>query len=290
MPLRISQLTLLSSLTLYPLLFRLFTGPRPTPSRYTASLKATSTLHSLLTTFLALSFLRVQQRQWPSRLHTSPPHSDKPILNARSANLDLDGDTNPTLTQRSEFGNAITALEAGYLFQDTFALLLQARLFSFPKPRTGVQQRIRTSVLDKTLLTHHLLIGTALFILQFYIARNRELGIYIIVQFVLMNASTPFLHLRWFIRNILAKRGTVLLAGDVLFAAAFCVARIGLVWKILGDYGAWHGWGVWETFCKGLRTPCQMGTGALLVANAGWWVSMVWTLVKRNEQFTFGGH
>lgn len=269
MPLRPSQITLFSSLAFYPLLARVCAGKSPTPSQLTASLKGTSTLHSVVTTCLALYFLR--KHQWLARLY---PASATKTQDPTQQSLYPDDSHNPTITLHSELGNSITALEAGYLISDTFALLLQARLHH---------------TLDKTLLTHHALIGSALLLLQYYIARGREAGIYIIVQFLLMNASTPFLNLRWYLRNYSPEWRMTRLLADWAFAASFFAARVGLVWKILADYGSWHGWRAWETYSNALRLPCQMGTGALFLANAGWWGVMVVNLVGKSKEFTFGG-
>ena len=247
-----SQITLLASSTLYPLLFRRLTGSNPTRTRYDASLKAVSTLHSILTTILAISALRGQQ--WTHVKETAYP----------------DDTSNPLISTHSEFLNAITALETGYLVSDTVALLSGPRLHNGKSPP-----------LDKVLLTHHTLIGTALLLLQYYIARGREKGIYIIVRFLLMNASTPFLNLRWFLRQYAGQRKVLISGADVVFAIAFFWARVALVWSILAEYGQFHGWSAWEAYQRGLMLPCRLGTGALVLANLGWWIVMVRNLVRR---------
>lgn len=279
MPLLPSQISLLVSLTAYPALLRLLTGPSPNPVRLAKAIKAISTLHSILITGLALYVL--SKPQWhragspTSQLPTGPA-----ATTARGTNYP-DDSANPTIKGRSEFANTITAIECGYLLQDTIVLLLpQARL-------DGVKGGGGT--LDKTLLTHHIGIGGALLILQYYIARGRERGIYIIAQYLLMNASTPVLCLRWYLRNFRPKWTGARLAADVAFVAAFFVARIWLVGKILGDYGKWHGWGAWEAYWKGLRVPCKMGTGALWVSNVGWWSVLVWNVARRSTSLTLGG-
>ena len=273
-----SQLSLLTSLTAYPLLLRLFSGPNPTPQHLSKSIKATSTIHSLLITLLALHLL--SQPQWRS---PSPP---PPLSTPSKQNLAghdgggyPDDTLNPTISGRSEYGNAITAIEAGYLLQDTFALLYLARL----QGENGVRRN-----LDKTLLTHHITIGAALLILQYYIACNREAGIYIIVQFLLMNSSTPILNLRWYLRNFARQKRKAVQLADGAFVVAFFMARVWLVWKILADYGAFHGWGAWEAYRYGLRVPCKLGTGALFGANVGWWTVLVMNVIGR-MRFTLGG-
>lgn len=275
-----SQLSLLTSLTAYPLLLRLFSGSNPTPQHLSKSIKATSTIHSLLITLLALHFL--SEPQW--RSHATPPPPPSPSSKQHLAGQGgyPDDTLNPTISGRSEYGNAITAIEAGYLVQDTFALLYLARLQG--NNSNGRWWRN----LDKTLITHHITIGTALLILQYYIARSREAGIYIIVQFLLMNSSTPILNLRWYLRNFAKRKRNAILFADAAFVVAFFVARVWLVWKILADYGAFHGWSAWEAYGYGLRVPCKLGTGALLGANVGWWTVLVMNVVGRTR-FTLGG-
>lgn len=269
-----SLLTLTTSLLSYPLLLRLLTGSHPTPSRYTAALKTTSTIHSLLTTTLALIFLHHHRPQLPP---SSPKTSGTQIHRAPGQDGYPNDTHNPTITSHSSFGNAITALEAGYLIQDTFALLLKSHIHS---RAAGNHARPKTK-LDIPLLTHHVSLSAALLLLQYYISQRREAGIYIIVQFLLMNASTPVLNLRWWLRTYRPGGKGVVLAADVGFAVVFFVARVGLVWSILRDYGAWHGWGAWEAYWVGLRVPCKVGTGALLGVNLGWWGVMVRNLGRR---------
>ena len=271
-----SQLSLLVPLTSYPLLLRLFSGPNPNPQRLSKSIKGTSTIHSLLITLLALHFLSQPQWRSPS---PPPPLSTSSKQNLAGHSGYPDDTLNPTISGRSEYGNAITAIEAGYLVQDTFALLYLARL----QGQNGVRRN-----LDKTLVTHHITIGIALLILQYYIACNREAGIYIIVQFLLMNSSTPVLNLRWYLRNFARQERKAVLLADVAFVVAFFMARVWLVWKILADYGAFHGWGAWEAYRYGLRVPCKLGTGALFGANVGWWNVLV-TNVMGRTRFTLGG-
>jgi len=276
MNLRSSHLTIAASATIYPLLLRLFSGPSPTLPRFSKAIKGTSTIHSTLTTLLALYFLHNQQ--WRA---SSPPPVSTRLQDAIAGKGGYPDDShNPLISARSDFGNVITALEAGYLLQDTFALLYLARLHD------GRQWR---KSLDKTLVTHHVTTGTALLVLHYYISRSREAGIVIIVQLLLMNASTPILNIRWYLRNFARERRKSILAADVAFVGAFFVARVWLVGKILRDYGAFHGWSVWEAYRYGLRVPCRLGTGALLAANASWWVQLVVNTVGRSTRFTLGG-
>jgi len=271
-----SQLALLTSLTAYPALLRLLSGPNPTPTDLSAGIKTVSTVHASLLTALALYVL--QRPQW-----SAPPPSPAQLTAMRTYHLVTgypDDSANPTIQGQSEFANATTAIECGYLIQDSLALILSERLYN----KAGIR-----GTLDKTLLTHHVGIGAALLILYLYIHQGREKGIYIIVQFLLMNASTLILNLRWYIRTFKADWKTARVLADASFVPAFFAARVWLVQKILGDYGAWHGWSAWEAFLYGLRMPCQLGTGALWLANVGWWSILVWNIVSRSTTMTLGG-
>lgn len=276
MPLLPSQIALVSSALGYPVLLRLLSGSKPSPWRFSKSIKAISTLHSTLLTILALSALR--QLQWQST-ETPTELSNASKVRILGTGGYPDDSHNPFITARSEFANTITAIEAGYLLQDTFVLLHEARLHG------------RAKRLDKTLMTHHVGIGTALLVLHYYIARGREAGIYVIVMFLLMNSSTPILNLRWYLRNFATRRRKSILVADAAFVISFFMARIWLVSKILDVYGTYHGWTAWETFRYGLRTPCKLGTGSLWIANVGWWTVLVMNTISRTQiaNFTFGG-
>lgn len=280
-----THLPLTTSLLTYPILLRLLTGPNPTPLTYTTALKAISTLHSLLITTLSLIYLHNFNQTYPSK--PPPQVPSQPPLQKSYPN-----DTNnPTITARSPFANAIAGLEAGYLLQDTLALLLKAHIQHTyahthhhqhphtPKPNPKPKSSY-TQTLDIPLLTHHLTLAPLLLLLHHRITHHRESGIHVIIQFLLMNASTPLYNLRWYLRTFAPAHKRAILATDISFAIAFFVARIGLVGVVLRDYGAWHGMGAWETYWRGLRVPCQVGTGALVGVNLGWWGVGVGKLVR----------
>ena len=276
MQLRSSQWALLGSLVIYPVLIRALSGSSPSPQRFSNAVKAISTFHSTLLTVLALYALR--QKPWHSSL------TPKELSNISKENIAGSGgypddSRNPFIIARSEFANSITAIEAGYLVQDTVVLLIEARLHGRGRWR-----------LDKTLLTHHIGIGSALLLLHYYIARGREAGIYVIVMFLLMNSSTPILNLRWYLRTFAPQRRAAILLADCAFVLGFFTARVWLVWKILAVYGAHHGWNAFEAYKTGLRVPCKLGTGALWTANMGWWTILVMNTIGRARAFTLGGH
>ncbi|KAL8804463.1 MAG: hypothetical protein Q9182_002568 [Xanthomendoza sp. 2 TL-2023] len=197
-----------------------------------------------------------------------------------------DDSNNLLLQTRSTLGNAITALECGYLLQDTISLLREARLrhrLVHPSSKASVRSILKYA--DKTLLFHHVGIASALVVLHYYIRHGRESGIYIIVQFLLMNSSTPILNLRWWLRTYHPRYKTLSLASDFVFIAAFYMARIWLVGWIIRGYGKSHGYqSAWKIYLEGMRLPCQLGTGALWVANTAWWALLVTNVVKRLPQ------
>ena len=278
-----SDTVLLTSLAAYPLLRRLFAGSRPTLVRLVACNKLTSTIHSTLVTSLALFHLYQCHSRW--RADSGPIDFLKESDGYRHGSLGNkypDDTRNPVIQSRSVLANTITALECGYLIQDTFALIAEGQA----RFRTANPLGIPTfaAILrysDKTLLVHHVGIAIALSVLHYYIHQGRERGIYIIVQFLLMNSSTPILNLRWWLRTYHANQKLLCLASDLAFAAAFYVGRVGLIGWILTGYGKYHGWdNAIVVFRDGLRLPCQLGTGALWAANSSWWALLVLKVCK----------
>ncbi|KAL8764542.1 MAG: hypothetical protein Q9209_007973 [Squamulea sp. 1 TL-2023] len=289
-----SNLTgLFTSCSAYTLIHRYATGPNPSLHRLTTVLKATSTLHSSITTLLAISFLRRCQASWaetdfPSARGSSrkPSTSSDEIDHAGATSnrrIYPDDSCNPPIQTRSSLGNIITAIECGYLLQDTVNLLRAAQLRrglarSRPKPNL----RSFLHYVDKPLLIHHIGIALALLRLQYYISQNRERGIYIIVQFLLMNSSTPVLNLRWWLRTYHPDWKLICLGSDIAFIAVFYITRVWLIGWIIKEYGKSHGYNsAWETYVGALRLPCKVGTGALWAGNTTWWALLVVSVIKR---------
>lgn len=152
----LSRYALLTSLLGYSAIMVL-SKPRLTSSQdFDARTKLLSTLHSTVVSLGALYVLR-DNRNWRG---------------------EADGWGGEGLIQaRDQRANALTALETGYLACDTIALLVGARM-------RGSGWKV-----DPVLMAHHVGIGAALGVLQWYIARGRERGIFIILMFLLMNSS-----------------------------------------------------------------------------------------------------
>ena len=280
---------ILASFTVYGLIHRYAAGPSPSPARLSAVTKATSTLHSTGTTILAVYFLRQCRVRW----------ADMDAVGALDSRLNFgtmaggsqggrypDDSANPVLQTRSTLGNAITAIECGYLLQDTISLLREAYLrhrLAQPDSQRNIRSVLKYA--DNTLLFHHISIALALLVLHSYIHQDRDRGIYIIVQFLLMNSSTPILNLRWWLRTYHLERKMLCLSSDIAFIMAFYMARVWLVGWIIRGYGKPHGYNsAWKVYLEGMRLPCQLGTGALWLANMSWWALLVISVVKRLPQ------
>lgn len=232
-----------------------------------AFLKAISSFHATVTTGLALYAL---YRPWIVERGLPP-------LNLGLGKSVFDDLLNPMIAGRSTLGNAVTGLETGYLVFDTLALIYLSRqrlqdAHSKGSPAsTATTSNLATAFAhlaksEPLTLTHHLTLATGLGILQNFIARGRERGVYIITAFILMNASTPLLHLRWYRRKRTGRSSLIL---DAALAVVFAAARLSVIWWVLGQYGKWHGVSAWQTL-RGQRWVCQAGTGALGVLNAVW--------------------
>ena len=203
---------------------------------------------------------------------TAPDRSRKPKY---GSNNNLDDSENPLVQERSSFANAITAWETGYMLYDTWSMVHSTQsdhsLKGFARSAVGLART------QPALLAHHVVLSCAFLRLQQYIYSGRERGIWIILVLLLMNASNPFLHGRWWAR----KQGRNTQNWDAAFAAVFAVSRFGSVAWVLRRYGTYHGLGPWEAYRK-LRLPCQVGTGSLTGLNALWWLLIMNGIIKRS--------
>ena len=240
--------------------------------------KVISSAHAAVSSLLAVYALRSSQwYRFPSpsaRFSSRKP----PTL---TGDGDLDDSANPLIQRRSAVLNALTAWEAGYLIYDTYALVTSLRVSHQPTIKLGLVGAVfRLARVSPAILAHHVLLAAALLYLQVVIARNRERGVWVIVAFMLMNASTPVLHARWW-----AKRsGRDMLAHvlEVILVVSFAVTRFGAIAWVLKCYGGYHGLGPWEVY-KRFRPQCQAGTAALVAFNGLWWFIIVKQLVKRTR-------
>ena len=223
-----------------------------------ANLKAISSIHSIVTAAVGLAALL---EVWP--VDSTHANSSKRM----SSNAYLDDRQNPLISGKSRLGNAVTSFETGYLLYDNLALFLVTRSEvqsdSLSPSVTALSHLVRKEPL---LVVHHVAILTGLGILQTYIARAKERGIWIIVAFILMRASDPVLHWRWWMRKRTGKPDARL---DLLLAAVFAICRFGTITWVLKAYGTYHSLDAWQAFIR-QRLICKAGTGTLLGLNALW--------------------
>ena len=245
-----SQWTLVAGSTIYPSIFYTSLPNRLSPARFAQSREAISIFHCSLMTFLSLACLR--QNRVSSLLYPFDHNGELP-------DRDL-----PIITARSELANAITALETAYLLQDSVVLFYASRIPS----RAGS----RTKGLNiPHLAWHHAGLCAALGLLQVYIAQGREKGILIIVMMMLMNASSPFGTLRWFLVNFGPDARRLILVTTVAYLATYGLCRVYLIYYILETFGAQKGRSAVEAFMR-LKWHCQLGTGAMGLVNTAWFI------------------
>lgn len=189
----------------------------------------------------------------------------------------LNDTQNPLISGTSKFANFVTAWETGYLIYDTAALIL----LSYWKDKSqSLLQAVFSCTRDSPIfMFHHIAIASALFYLQHYISMGREKGLQIIMAFLLMNASNPLLHLRWWRRKVTGKKDRRV---ETALAIVFALTRFGGVYWVMHSYGEHHHLGAWEAFRK-QRLPCQLGTGLLTSVNAIWWTGLVTGIAKRKR-------
>ena len=248
-------------------------NPDISPLQRRAKIKAISALHSITTTLVALYVLRYTQWDVTASSAESYLHSSPAKGGAKNGNLD--DSNNPIIAGRSTIANGLTAWEAGYLTYDTCALICDS--YARSNKKSLVSSVSRLSKESPIFLAHHVALISALLYLQTHIATGREKGLWVIVAFLLMNASNPLLHARWWARQ---KTGTYNNGLDVAFALVFAVSRFGLVAWVLRRYGAYHSLGAWNAY-KRLRWQCKTGTVALVGFNVVWWILLVNKISKR---------
>jgi hypothetical protein len=188
----------------------------------------------------------------------------------------LDDLHNPNINGRNYLANALTAYETAYLLYDTYAMVNASRRKN-RLPSNGAAFR-QVSQDWPVMMAHHVLLSSAFLVLQCYILRGKEKGMWIITAFMLMNSSTPLMHARWWRRRKSGKANSAL---DLAFLTTFAVSRFGVTFWIMRTYGQYHGLGPWQAY-RMLRKRCQVGTGLLVSLNGIWWIILCVNILKRS--------
>ena len=195
------------------------------------------------------------------------------LLSSRVSDDEMPDRDLSIITTRSEFANAITALETAYLLQDSVILFYASKLHR----RAGGSTK---GLNIRHLAYHHAGLSAALGVLQVYIAQGREKGVLIVVMMMLMNASSPFGTLRWFLVNFKPDARRMIMITTVAYLTTYGLCRVYLVYYILNVFGAQKGRSALEAFVK-LKWHCQLGTGVMAVTNTAWFIMGVSNFVKR---------
>ena len=267
-----SQISLFTSLFLYPLLFRLITPRHPSPVRFVKSREAISALHCTLVTLVSIHELRRHYADW------APSSSSLQNHDSRTTSYTGYGADLPVITTRSALSNAITAWETGYLLQDTVILLLGARLRS-QQSDTRLTKEINWWVL----VWHHGGLSIALATLQWYIARGKEKGVLVIIMLMLMNASTPVGTFHWYFVNFRPEKKRAIIGFNVAYLVAYATFRVYLIYWILRVFGEQTGESAFGAYRR-LRLSCQMGTATIGLTNSIWLMMSVKKFVRRYLQ------
>lgn len=254
-----AQWTLATGSIIYPLVFYVSLPKNATPVRFAQSREAISIFHCTFITVVSLACLR---------------QSDfRDLLSSRVSDDEIPDRDLPIITTRSEFANAIIALETAYLLQDSVILFYASKLHQ----RAGGSTK---GLNIRHLGYHHGGLSAALGLLQVYIAQGREKGILIVVMMMLMNASSPFGTLRWFLVNFKPDARRTIMVITAAYLGIYGLCRVYLVYYILNVFGAQKGRDALETFAK-LKWHCQLGTGAMAVVNTAWFIMGVSNFAKR---------
>jgi hypothetical protein len=265
-----SQYALLGSFFGYLAIFYATTPRKTAPLRLATSREAISICHCTLMTLATIYCLR---RDLPATLST------KDVRTRLVADYEL-----PIITTRSELANTLTAIETGYLLQDSIVLLLAAQskqvLLNRRVGGSGDAQRALRGLNLRHLGWHHALLGSAFVVLQIYIAQGREKGILVIAAMLLMNASSVPGTLRWFLVNFRPDLKQAIRAVMVLYLTTFAIFRVGLIYHILRVFGEQLHITALEAFMR-LRLPCQFGMSSLAVVNSFWLISATRSFLLR---------
>ena len=231
--------------------------------------KAISALHSTATSVVAVYLLNCSS--WP--IPSIPAHRPHRNVDTKSP---PDDSLNPIINGQNYLANALTTWETAYLLFDTWFMVYAT------KKRLGLSSNITALRIvakkSPVVLAHHVLLSSAFLYLQSYIIAGKERGLWVITAFILMNSSSPIMHLRWWLRRRSGIPSNVM---DIAFLASFAGARFGVVFWILKRYGSYHGLSTAQA-CMALRKQCKIGTAMLIGFNGLWWTILVNKLVGRN--------
>ncbi|MCJ1478770.1 hypothetical protein MMC13_007454 [Lambiella insularis] len=275
MPNASSPQILIASAVFYPAIFGLVLPSRATPARLAKTREALSLVHCTLATVLAVICLR-QHRSALFPPLPSAINSSQSTDGGRSRQSAL-----PLIATRSSFANAITAFETGYLLSDSLILLYSVRLIRNTYSTTKSHPKL-TGLNMRHLAYHHVGLSAALLYLQWYIYHGREKGVLVIIMMMLMNASSPFGTLRWWLINFDgSKKGRIAFA-TTAYLSAYALARVALVYVILNVWGRQTGVSALHAF-RGLRWQCKLGTGTMGAVNTIWLIMGVASFVRRSR-------
>lgn len=246
------QWAFLGSLIAYPTLHLASLPSKPSFCRIAQSREAISIFHVTLQTILSALCLRHYKHALEA------PSEERRGTLANPMTL-------PIMRTRSTFAQCITALEAGYLLQDSVVLLQGYR--NRNRNVANTPQIKGWNFLHLGL--HHAGLGSLLLILQYYIAKQQEKGILVIIALHLMNASSIFGTLRWFLVNFRPRSHKAILLTTAMYLVAFAAFRVYLIVWIMRIYARQRGPSVWRAI-QGLPSSCKIGTGTMLAVNTIW--------------------
>jgi len=252
-----------AGLALYPLAFYLSIPEGATPSRLALSREIISFVHCTSMVLLAGMCLREHYAAL-----TPPP--DTAAALSPDSNL-------PIIATKSNFGNDIMALETAYLLQDSVLLR-----YAFHKSKRLVQAgMVQGSPLGRHLSWHHAGLALPLVTLQWYISKGREKGILVIVMLMLMNASSPFGTVRWYLINFRPTNRRATATATIGYLCTYGVCRVYLIYYILKIFGSQQRLSAFESFWK-LRLPCKAGTATMAIVNSAWFLMAVKNFIARD--------
>lgn len=142
-----AQWTLTAGSTIYTLVFYILLPTKATPVRFAQSREAISIFHCTFMTIVSLACLRQS--------------GVRDLLSSRVNEDEIPDRDLPIITTRSEFANAIVALETAYLLQDSLTLFSASKLH---RRACGSTKGLNI----KHLAYHHAGLIAALGVLQVY--------------------------------------------------------------------------------------------------------------------------